>query len=455
MKFCVDHHADIYRTDIFGRIPLHYVAMNGNIECTNFLIQAANNYISSPVSVKSTKSEDVYDDIDQDGYSPFLYAIVRGHSECLRILLENCKNLDSFNSLNNLYHPLSLACEYGHKDVILTLLDYGTKEHMNSQGLYPLHIACREGHTEIAKILISHGSDINVLDKDNGWTPIFYCCIDGYIDCAKVLLESNCKINIKDDNGWYPLTYALYHGHIRIAQLLSSSTTSPTNINSNNDNNDTNNKMLESKSYTLDSEHMDTTSPSNIPSQIHLPSINETSQENDTDMTSPSNSEHYLSKVKIINDSIYSLNPNSNKLNIYNPDDNKDISFKQNKRIKLNDFEEEKSDSNSIKPTNETISYSLENRNQKQHQNLQQYTHPVEEIETEDLKSNSLNFMSDNTYRSIMEIPESSRIIPMAPSHLFSDIGNDENLDIDSLPPLSLPPPLVPFSKFYNKKIIR
>jgi len=26
MKFCVSHHADIYRPDVFGRIPLHYVA---------------------------------------------------------------------------------------------------------------------------------------------------------------------------------------------------------------------------------------------------------------------------------------------------------------------------------------------------------------------------------------------------------------------------------------------
>ncbi|ORX84117.1 hypothetical protein BCR32DRAFT_230679 [Anaeromyces robustus] len=221
MKFCVEHQADIYRTDIFGRIPLHYVAMNGDIKCTNFLIQAANNQISSPLSIKSTKSEDIFDDIDQDGYSPLLYAIVRGHSDCLRILLENYKNFDSFCSLTNLYHPLSLASEYGHKDVILTLLDYNVKEEMNSEGLYPLHIACRLGHTEIAKILINHGSDVNVLDKDNGWTPIFYCCVNGYIDCVKVLLESNCKTDIKDDNGWYPLTYAYYHGHIKIAQLLS------------------------------------------------------------------------------------------------------------------------------------------------------------------------------------------------------------------------------------------
>ncbi|OUM60399.1 hypothetical protein PIROE2DRAFT_46254, partial [Piromyces sp. E2] len=222
MKFCVENGADIYRNDIFGRMPLHYVAMNGNIECTNFFIQAFNNQTSSPVSVKSNKSDDVFDDIDQDGYSPTLYAIVRGHSSCLKILLENYRNIDFTTSLTKLYHPLSLACEYGHKDVLLTLLEHGVKEEMNSDGLFPLHLACREGHAEIAKILIRHGSDINVLDKDNGWTPIFYCLTDGHIECVKVLLDFGCKTDIKDENGWYPLTYALYHGHIKIAQLLSS-----------------------------------------------------------------------------------------------------------------------------------------------------------------------------------------------------------------------------------------
>ncbi|ORY42401.1 hypothetical protein LY90DRAFT_671880 [Neocallimastix californiae] len=462
MKFCVEHGADIYRTDIFGRIPLHYVAMNGNIECTNFLIQAANNnQISSPHSVKSTKSEDVYDDIDQDGYSPFLYAIVRGHSECLRILLENSKDLDSFNSLNNLYHPLSLACEYGHKDVILTLLDFGTKEHMNSQGLYPLHIACREGHTEIAKILISHGSDINVLDKDNGWTPIFYCCIEGFIECAKVLLENNCKVNIKDDNGWYPLTYALYHGHIRIAQLLSPSFTSPINLATSILGNRHDQKILESKRNNFESDHMTTSSPSpsyQLPEGSNISNqANKLSHNHDSVMTNSSSPENNLNKNRIINNSIYSLSPiTTTKLNIYNPDEAEESKTNKNKRIKIKDFEEEEdSDANypmKMDDESSTSPYSsLENKDQNQSQNKGSPNHlqTTNLIETEDLNtSNSLAFLNDNTYHSIMEIPETSRIIPMAPSHLFSDIGNDENLDIDSLPPLSLPPPLVPFKLY-------
>jgi len=443
MKFCVSHHADIYRPDVFGRIPLHYVAMNGNIECTNFMIQAFNNQVSSPISNKSNKSEDIFDDIDQDGYSPTLYAIVRGHSECLKILLENYKNIDFTTSLTKLYHPLSLACEYGHKNVLLTLLEHGVKEEMNSDGLFPLHLACREGHPEIAKILINHGSDIDVLDKDNGWTPIFYCLTDGYIECVKVLLESGCKINIKDENGWYPLTYALYHGHIKIAQLLSF-----------------NKKTLESKGVMMDRDAMDISS-------------------SNTETSFNSSTEQPISKDKIINESIYSLSPNTiSKINVYNPSEEEEEIYKQNKRIKL------KNDNNNddINNNNSNINNDSNNNNNLFDSNPQPML-TIEEKDSSDMNqdedlsnseppsSNALNqsnlhnkeenptdpYDINNPYHSIMEIPETTRMIPMAPSHLFSDIGNDENLDIDSLPPLSLPPPLVPFKlyghNYLEKKI--
>ncbi|ORX51055.1 ankyrin [Piromyces finnis] len=478
MKFCVENGADIYKNDIFGRIPLHYVAMNGDIECTNFFIQAFNNQISSPISVKSNKSDDVFDDIDQDGYSPTLYAIVRGHSSCLKILLENYKSIDFTTSLTKLYHPLSLACEYGHKNVLLTLLEHGVKEEMNSDGLFPLHLACREGHAEIAKILIHHGSDINGLDKDNGWTPIFYCLSDGHIDCVKILLDSGCKTNIKDEYGWYPLTYALYHGHIKIAQLLSP-----------------NAKLMESKSFIMDPESLEVTSydPPISSSSTGTSHHHHFLQDSMMAIDAPDRnhrSHKNLAKHKIINEAIYSINPSSptsmatvnptstttentistpsNKLNIYrdedhDEDDHETTSFtndyqpqqqqqhnnnnnnNNNKRIKIKDTSSlglNKSNlplkSENLDPEDDTMSFvkSCTMNDREQTEN-----------------NHSLATVND-TYHSIMEIPENSRIIPIAPSHLFSDIGNDENLDIDSLPPLSLPPPLVPF-KLYGHNYLQ
>ena len=64
------------------------------------------------------------------------------------------------NSDNAATPPLYIACEKGHVDAALLLLDKGAEvDRANQNGATPLHIACCTGHVDAARLLL-----------ENGWT---------------------------------------------------------------------------------------------------------------------------------------------------------------------------------------------------------------------------------------------------------------------------------------------
>ena len=58
--------------------------------------------------------------------------------------------------------PLHIACYKGHKEIVQTLLENGSKhENQDENGWIALHHAVLCGYKEIVNLLISQGSDIN------------------------------------------------------------------------------------------------------------------------------------------------------------------------------------------------------------------------------------------------------------------------------------------------------
>ena len=122
---------------------------------------------------------------------------------------------------NKLNWELSEACKDGRIRSVLSLIRRGANIHRgNDNHLWtPLHLACQWGHTDIALLLLDRGADINIT-AIYGHTPLHWACRNGHTDVALLLLGRRADINIKDIYGWTPLHSACDGGHIGTALAL-------------------------------------------------------------------------------------------------------------------------------------------------------------------------------------------------------------------------------------------
>ncbi|KAJ1800362.1 phosphate system positive regulatory protein pho81 [Coemansia sp. RSA 2399] len=192
---------DANEPDYYGRRAIHYASINGHEQCIKYLLE-----LGCGVSA-----------IDDDGNSAFEYAIINSNTNAAKMLLQN----DPTVANSTPEHPiLVLACEKGHKDIVLLLLESSAEMTANTQGMHPIHVAARSGNVEILRLLLKYGSPVDAIDKDLGWTPVFYAASEGHADIIQTLLEAGANANVVDEVGHTPEYYASYEGHSNCADVL-------------------------------------------------------------------------------------------------------------------------------------------------------------------------------------------------------------------------------------------
>ena len=72
-----------------------------------------------------------------------------------------------------------------------------------------LHIACSYGLTDIIDFLLQHGANLNICEKNHGFTPLMTSIINGKIDDVSLIKLKNPDINITDNQGNTALHIAL------------------------------------------------------------------------------------------------------------------------------------------------------------------------------------------------------------------------------------------------------
>src|SRR3954454_3539898 len=106
--------------------------------------------------------------IDHDTFTPLIHAIIHGHLECARGLLERSARLDPVSDTDHV--PLNLACEHGSLAIAELLLKHGAQILADAEGLYPQHLVARSGQTpELLLLLKNFGADLDQIDKLYGW----------------------------------------------------------------------------------------------------------------------------------------------------------------------------------------------------------------------------------------------------------------------------------------------
>ncbi|VUC35097.1 unnamed protein product [Clonostachys rosea] len=204
LKWGLDANVVVDRTDVYGRVPLHYASLHGRIGILDALLSVDSNTI---------------DLIDHDNFTPLIHAIIHAHLDCVERLLSRSARIDPVSESDHV--PLNLACEHGSVAVVEILLKHGAKIVPDAEGLYPQHLVARAGQTsDLLLLLQRYGADLDQVDKLYGWTPLVHAASEGNVECLQALLKAGANPNILDESELPAMYYAAWEGHLECMKLL-------------------------------------------------------------------------------------------------------------------------------------------------------------------------------------------------------------------------------------------
>ncbi|KAI9593247.1 Glycerophosphoryl diester phosphodiesterase family-domain-containing protein [Syncephalis fuscata] len=268
--------------DIFGRRPLHYAALNGFPRVASALIHDLHRRHTEGGTRIIDLSADAW--CDNEGYTPLFYAVLRGHAETVRVLIDEggMTNVDvlvdepgrvsssinsspaSMNSKTGTsppvasaaaatagisgspiaqynqhytHTPLILASRLGYANIVRILIERGANVNFcDGDNETSLHQAARYGCTHCASLLIrcneltrvipsinnSTPIQLNIGENYNNWTPLFIAVVEGHENMVSMLLKAGADATLLDNSGWTCYEHAVFRGYFGIAKLLQS-----------------------------------------------------------------------------------------------------------------------------------------------------------------------------------------------------------------------------------------
>ncbi|XDV33670.1 hypothetical protein PO909_003992 [Leuciscus waleckii] len=210
IKTLMEHHADITAvTRQSGETPLHYSARVGNTAVLQeMLSNVPTNQLQTAIN-KHTKN----------GWSPLLLAADQGHTEVVRVLLQNNARVDVFDEEGKA--AIHLAAEQGHQDIVDILLSH--KAFVNAKtklGLTPLHLSAQSGSARLVRLLVeTHQASVDALSLRKQ-TPLHLAAVSGQLDICSSLLNLKADITAADIHGQTPLHLAAESDHSEVVKLF-------------------------------------------------------------------------------------------------------------------------------------------------------------------------------------------------------------------------------------------
>lgn len=195
---------DVSRSDVYGRIPLHYACMHGRVEMVCELLTAG------PATV---------DLMDHDNFTPLIHSIVKDQLACAEQLLYSNARIDPASESDHI--PLNLACQHGSMPIVKMLLERNAQLLPDAEGLYPQHMVARASQSpQLLLLLQQRGADMNQRDKLYQWTPLFHAASEGCVGCLRTLLELGVDADAVDEKNLAAMYYAAWEGHLECMLLL-------------------------------------------------------------------------------------------------------------------------------------------------------------------------------------------------------------------------------------------
>ncbi|KAH7310569.1 Glycerophosphoryl diester phosphodiesterase family-domain-containing protein [Stachybotrys elegans] len=201
-------------SDILGRSPLHYVALFGlDGACCQVISMMQNS--GSKISVGTA--------LDVFGLTPIDYAVRRGHTAVVELLMAAHDALDHGDELQPLDKSdllaVAIASRYIQIARLLINKGWGTK-FVRRSGRNVLHVAAEQGLSELVKDIVACGVDVNAQDKTRSWTPLTIASVHGHLDTVKALILAGADTRVPDHREWLAIDYAAYRGHMGVVNTI-------------------------------------------------------------------------------------------------------------------------------------------------------------------------------------------------------------------------------------------
>ncbi|XP_030045854.1 serine/threonine-protein phosphatase 6 regulatory ankyrin repeat subunit B-like [Microcaecilia unicolor] len=189
--------------------PLHYCARVGNADVLLEILK----------HISSNRMQQTINNQAKNGWSPLLVAAERGHTETVKILLQNHARVDVFDEQGKA--ALHLAAENGHDQIVDVLLWH--KAFVNAKtklGLTPLHLSAQNGFNRLVKLLVeTHLASIDAMSLIKQ-TPLHLAALNGQLDVCNSLLNMKADVDATDIQGQTPLHLAAENDHSDVVKLF-------------------------------------------------------------------------------------------------------------------------------------------------------------------------------------------------------------------------------------------
>ena len=160
------------------------------------------------------KDVDVVNVRDSSNLTPLHYASLYGHTEIVKILIENNADIDAKDTYDQTpLHAASWDCQTETAEV---LLKYNANVHIDPT---LLHYTSKRGCTKIAELFILKSVDIDIPNELNQ-TALHYAIIYRQTETAEMLLKKDANVDAKDHSGATSLHYASGYGQTENVELL-------------------------------------------------------------------------------------------------------------------------------------------------------------------------------------------------------------------------------------------
>ncbi|CAH2286050.1 serine threonine- phosphatase 6 regulatory ankyrin repeat subunit B-like [Pelobates cultripes] len=189
--------------------PLHYCARIGNEDVLLEIIK----------HIDSSRIQQTINKQSANGWSPLLVAAERGHTEVVKILLQNHARVDVFDEHGKA--ALHLAAENGQDRIADVLLWH--KAFVNAKtklGLTSLHLCAQNGFNHLVKLLVeTHLASIDAMTLTMR-TPLHLAALNGQLDVCNSLLTMKADVDAADIEGQTPLHLAAENDHSEVVKLF-------------------------------------------------------------------------------------------------------------------------------------------------------------------------------------------------------------------------------------------